>query len=429
MNRLKPSVLLIGVGVCVLLLALHVIGVFKELSEVMRRLYGEHLVHAGDLRPAILLQYGYYTLMAFLSAWICVELPRFWQKVAFVVGLCFLTVTFSATLALRGWLLEPFSGLIATIFAGVLGIAFSGSERGARRHRFRQFFVGRISSDVFDQLIDNREPVKLTGKREVTSLTCRIINTSELTDELEAVDVEQMNSAFLKAVSEFLVQRGAYLDVCNSQGITAQFGFPVADPEHALKACRLGLELRDILTPLADELEKRWKRKPVLGIALASGPASGGLIGYGSFQFYSVLGEAPELSRRLCNMNGVYGSRLLIAASTFNAVKDSMEVRPMEMIAAPGKTGLREVYELLAEKGTLTQGSLQARDAFWQGVVALRQGDATASLEKLRQALVVGQDDPPLRYFKERAESLAKAGSGTDTAKPKVHARKSEETS
>lgn len=423
MNRPKSSVLLIGVVVCVPLLALHRFGLFEELSQVMDRLYREHLAHGAGLMPARALEYGYYTLAAFLSAWVGVELSRSWVKLVFITGLCFLTATLSVALAMRGYLLEPFSGMIATIAAGVLGIAFSGSERGRRQHQFREFFVGRIDDETFDQILHHQEPVKLTGKREVTSLTCRIINTSELAEELEPADVEQMSSAFLKAVSEFLVQRGAYLDVCNSQGITAQLGFPVADAEHAVKACKLALELRDFLMPLGDELQKRWPRKAVLGIALASGPASGGLIGYGRFQFYSVLGEAPELSRRLCNMNGVYGSRVLIAASTFALVKDAMEVRPMELIAAPGKTGLREVYELLAEKGTMTAGSLQARDAFWQGVVALRQGDAAGASEKLKQALVVGQDDPPLKYFKERAESLAKA------APVKAHVRKSEEAS
>lgn len=423
MNRIKPSVLFIGFAVCVPLLALHRFGLFEELSEVMRRLYREHLSRSGDLRPSMALEYGYYTVAAYLSAWVGVELQKSWHKAAFMVGLSFLTLTLSVVLALRGILLEPFSGLMAVLAAGSLGIAFSNTELGSRQHLFRRFFVGRICSDTFEKLIQDRVPVKLTGKREVTSLTCRIINTSELTESLQPSDLEQVSSAFLKAVSEFLVQRGAYLDVCNSQGVTAQFGFPLADKDHAQTACRVALELREFLVVLAAELEKRWLNKCALGVALASGPAAGGLIGYGSFQFYSVLGEAPELSRRLCNMNGVYGSRLLISASTFALVKEAMEVRPMELIAVPGKTVLREVYELLAEKGTLTPGTLQARDSFWQGVVALRQGDAATASQKLAQALVAGQDDPPLRYFKERAEELAKA------TKAKPHVRKSEEAS
>jgi len=424
MNKLKPSVLIIGVIVCVPLLAMHRFGLFAELSDVLLRFYREHLVLAdADLKRNALLQYSYYTAAAFLSASVCMDLPRQLHRFTFLFALCFLTLSLSFVLAWKGVLFEPFSGIAATLSAGLLGLAFSGSERGRRVHAFRQFFVGRLSVEAFEKLIENREPVQLTGKRELTSLTCRLINTHELAGTMEAQDLEQMSSALLKAASEFLVERGAYLDVTNSQGITAQLGFPVADGEHAIKACRLAVALSEFLNELSVELEKRWPQRPRFGIALATGSTVCGLIGYGEFQRYSALGEPPELSRRLCNMNGVYGSRILIANSTFTAVKDAIEVRPMELLAAPGQTGVREVYELLGEKGDFTKGQLAARDAFWQGVVALRQGDAKAALDKLRQAIVVGQDDPPLRYFKERAEALLKP------APAKTHVRKSEEAS
>ncbi|MBL9146248.1 MAG: adenylate/guanylate cyclase domain-containing protein [Verrucomicrobiaceae bacterium] len=424
MNKIKASVLLIGVVVCVPLLALYRFGLFNELNDVVLRFHRDHFVlPVPELQRATALSYASYTLAAFLAAWVCVELSSMLQRLAFLFGLVFLSLTASCVGAWQGVLFEPFSTIAATLAAGILGLAFSGSERERRVHLFRQFFVGRISTDLFAKLTEGNEPVALTGRREVTSLTCRIINTSQLATDMEPQDVEQLTSAFLKAVSEYLVERGAYLDVSNSQGITAQFGFPAAAEDHAHVACKLALQLREFLNELSAELEKRWQRKPVLGIALASGPVVGGLIGYGEFQRYSVLGEPPELSRRLCNMNGVYGSQLLIAASTWTAAKEHIEVRPMEMIAAPGQTGAREVYELLGEKETLTKGALAARDSFWQGVVALRQGDAKAALEKLRQAIVVGQDDPPLRYFKERAEALLKE------PKDKPHVRKSEQSS
>lgn len=428
MNKIKPSALLIGVAVCVPLLVLYRTGLFAELSANLLRFHRDHLqLENPDLKRHALLQYGYYTMAAFLTAWVCIELPKVGQRFAFMLAMVFLTLSLSFVLAWKGVLFEPFSGIFATLASGWLGLAFCGSERGRRVHVFRQFFVGRLDVDSFAKLIDNREPVALTGKRELTSLTCRLINTSELAASMEPQDLEQMSSAFLKAVSEFLVKEGAYLDVSNSQGITVQFGFPVKDEDHALHACQTALKLREFLNELTLELQLRWPQKPVLGIALATGETVCGLIGYGEFQRYSALGEPPELSRRLCNMNGVYGSRLLIASTTFAAVKEKVEVRPMEMIAAPGQSGAREVYELLGEKDSLTKGTLAARDAFWQGVVALRQGDAKTALEKLRQAIVVGQEDEPLHYFKERAEAMLQASGGKD--KGKEHVRKSVEAS
>jgi class 3 adenylate cyclase len=404
MNRLKPSVLLIAVAACVPLLVMHRFGALASMAIGVGKLYLPHalLPLGAHIVPALSLVLP--TLFSFLTAWICTDLPKLWQRIAFIVGLSCLVASLSVVLAIKGVVFEPVSSVIIIVVAGTLSIVFGTTERGQRVHRFREFFVDRISTDNFAKLIANDEPVQLTGKRSLTSLTCRLLNTGELAPSMDATAFEQMSSAFLKAVSEFLVEHGAYLDVCNSQGITVQLGFPVASDNHAITACKLALELRDFCDTLLTEFDSRWHRRPPYGIALASGECICGLIGHGAFQFYSALGEAPEMSRRLCNMNGVYGSRVLIAASTFTSVKDKVEVRPMELIAAPGQTGLNEVYELLAEKGNMLQGELTARDAFWQGVVALRQGDAENALAKLKQAFVIGKDDGPLKYFRQRAE-------------------------
>jgi class 3 adenylate cyclase len=419
MLRLKPSALIIGVIACVPVLALHRLGLFDEMGAALLRMYREHF-QAADLQPAPLLQYGWHTVAAFVSAWVCLELPRQLQRFAFLFGLVFMTALLSPVLALEGILFEPFSGSFAALAGGLLGIAFSGTEKGRREHQFRHFFIGRIDEDSYARLIQDHEPVKLTGKREVTSLTCRILNSAELAAGHEPQSVEQMSSAFLKAVSDFLVQQGAYLDICNSQGITVQFGFPVARDDHAIEACRVALALDRFLHELETEIDKRWLRRPVVGIALSSGPVLCGLIGHGAFQFYSVIGEPSEFSRRLCNMNGVYGSRIILATSTFAMVKTSVEVRPLELVATPGHTILREVYELLGQKGSLTPEQATARDAFWEGVVALRQGDGANAKAKFTKAKLKDHDDAPLRYFLERAESLGK---------DKPHVVKSEQAS
>lgn len=409
MKRLKPSVLLIGVGICVPLLALQRFGVMREVAEALLKTYrGSILPASTDLHHMPALQYAVQTMLAFFTAWICAELTKQWQRFAFIAGLSFLIALLSPVLAMQGVLFEPFSGMIAIVGSGLAAMMFAVSERGSRVQLFRHFFVDRLRAADFEELVRGEEPVKLAGTRELTSLTCRILNSRELTEAMPAEEFEKLSSAFMLSASEFLVANGGYLDVCNSQGITVQFGFPIRDEDHALSASHVALQLRDHLGALSTELATRWKHKPVLGIALASGACACGLIGHRAFQFYSALGEAPELSRRVCNMNGVYGSQVLIAATTFNLVKDLVEVRPMELIAAPGHTGLREVYELLGKQGSLSEGEAKARDAFWQGVVALRQGDAKNALAKLQQALVIGKDDAPLKYFKQRAETLQK---------------------
>ena len=407
MSRIRPSILFIGVLVCTPLLALTRFGLFRQVSESVQRLY-EHTLRlpAEALVTPGWLSYGYYTVMAFACSWVCVTLPKQAPRYAFIMVLCFLTLTLSPLLALNGILFEPFSGLMAILAAGLAGLVASGTERGQRLRSFRTFFLGRLTEDQFDQLIEDKEPVALTSKRDVTSLTCRILNTDKLSHNLLPDQLDMLSSSFMKAVAEFLVTQGGYLDVCNAHGITVQFGFPVKNPQHALQAGRVALALRTFLQDLSGELERRWGHMPVIGVGLSSGSAVCGLIGYHEFQFYSVLGEPPDMSRRLCHMSGVYGSPVLISASTFNAIRNQVEVRPMEMLAAPGQTAVSEVYELLCDKGHLSPPEAAARDAFWEGVVALRKGDAKTAVTKLMKAESKGHHDPAREYFLERAQAL-----------------------
>ena len=171
-------------------------------------------------------------------------------------------------------------------------------------------------------------------------------------------------------------------------------------------------------------MQNRWHRKPAFGVALATGPMSIGLFGFGEFQFFSAVGEPADFSRRLCSINLVYGSHLLVNSRTFHLTNELMELRPMEMVYAPRMHQVSEVYELLAEKGTLNDEEMKARDAFWQGVVSLRKGAYKEAVQHLETAKVDGREDPPLKYFLERAEAgLRDDNPGSDTRGSARHVR------
>lgn len=422
MSSKRAAILIIGVFVCAPLLALYHYGVFREISGWLERTYHQVFVLPDEhLIRLVPVQYAFYTFMAFFSAWVCVEMPRQSRKVGFIFGASFLTLSLSPALAFNGLLFEPFSGIAAIVIAGLLGIAISGTEKGQRAHLMRRFFIGRVSEDAFSKLIASKELPQLTGRRELTVLSCRVLNYAELGAELEAQEMEKLSSGFLKAAAEFLVSKGAYLDSCNEDGVRVLFGFPLADENHAATTCKVAIELRQRLINLTQEMENRWHKKPALGVALASGDMTCGLFGFSEFQFYGAVGESLEFSQRLFAINTVYGSHVLLSNRTFHLAQEAIEVRPMEMVFAPKIHAVSEVYELLAEKNTLTEDEVKARDAFWQGVVLLRKADYAAALEHFNQAKLEGRDDPTLRYFAERAEAGAR--DDTSTVDPKGSAR------
>lgn len=424
MNRNHVAAMFIGVLVCIPLLALYHFGYFKSTVEWFDLLYarGFILTPAG-LKHLVWLQYGYYTLLAFAGAWVCIEMPSQWRRFAFLLGGTFLTATFGCIMAMSGILFEPVSGSLALWIAGIAGIAVGGSVNAYRCHVMREYFVGRLSTRAFEELADQNNPAKMTERREITVLTCRLLNHAELSTGIEAPQFEQLATHFQRSVSEFLIERGAYLDDCDARQVRVFFGFPLTDEHHARHAVQVAAVLRTHLDVVTREIEQRFGKKAQVGVAFSTGPAVCGLFGVSHFESFSAIGDVIDFSTQLAVLNAVYGSRVLISARTYALVKDSAEVRPMEMVCAAGSSQMSEVYELLGEKGSLSEQETRSRDAFWQGVVQYRKGDLKQALESFKSATIEDREDAPLKYFVERLDAASKGRGAADKETPK-HARK-----
>lgn len=424
MNRNHAAAMFIGVLVCIPLLALYHFGFFKSTADWFAALYARgFILPQGGLKQLVWLQYGFYTLLAFVSAWVCIEMLSQWRRFAFLLGGTFLTSSFGCIMAMSGILFEPVSGILALWLAGIAGIAVGGTVDGYRRHVMREYFVGRLSTRLFEELADQNTPAKMTERREITVLTCRLLNHVEIATSIEPKFFEELATHFQRSVSEFLIARGAYLDDCDARQVRVFFGFPLTDEHHALHAVQVAAVLRTHLASLSREIELRFGKRAQIGVAFSSGPAVCGLYGVSHFESFSAVGDVIDFATRLCNLNSEYGSKVLVSARTYTLVKDTAEVRPMEMVSVSGSSQMSEVYELLAEKGTLTELETRARDAFWQGVVQYRKGDLTQSLESFKNAVIEDRDDPPLKFFIERVEAAIKEKAAPEKDTPK-HSRK-----
>lgn len=419
MNRNQSAAIIIGVLICAPLLALYHFGAFHGIAAWFEALYSRMFVIRAPLRHVLLVQYAYYTAMAFITSWVCIEMVSQWRRFAYLLGATFLTMTMAFLLVFTGTLFEPVSGILAIWLAGIAAIAVSGWLNGYRTHIMRGLLAGRLSTKAFEELDAKEDPSKLTGKRELTVLSVRVLNPAEMPLDIEGERFEQLSDHIQRSVTEFVVTRGGYLDDCDVESVRAIFGFPIADEHHALHAAQVAAALRAHLTVLTREVEQNWGKTPRFGVALTTGEAMCGLLGMDDFQSFSASGEVCDFSDRLCVLNSLYGSRVLLSAKTYAQVKEKIEVRPMEMLYSSNGQPQGEVYELLAEKGTLPEMDARARDAFWQGVVQYRQGDNNKALESFQNATVEGREDAPVRYFIDLVTASLKDGGRNTKSIPK----------
>lgn len=409
MKRYFLASLLIGCASLAAVVTLHYAGVFSMLTAWL-----ENIFVAAKLFP--LLQSGttearWQTLewvlllaSAFGVAWCVIDVPQVGQKMLFYLSLVIVVFGLSFTLALYGATFSPFSTLAAATCSMIMGLVYAGTEQGMRKRVLQNVLGDRVSKETFSALINSEKMISLEGGTyEATVLTCRLFNHAELKDKMEAADLVALTNRFLRNTADFLMSRGAYLDESSPDCVRVFFGLLAPDENHALQACQTALELKRRLLNLDAECENRWFHRPKHGVAISSGLMTVGVYGSSRHFYFSGVGLVTDFSRRICAMNRIYSSDVLLSARTFQLANESIEVRPMEMIYDPESDVMTEVYELLAEKEGFDAQACQRRDVFWEAMILYREKDYAKALEKFSEASAAkdGEEDHAVDFFIE----------------------------
>jgi adenylate cyclase len=398
LRYLKVTVLLgflTAAGVIVLFEA----GAFSGLDERLCQFYGLK----GDYLPQRALQYTVALLLSLGAAWATVDIPRASLKVI-VAGIALAEVFCTAWVAqLYGMFFSPFVGAAAVILSATAGLVYSASEGGRRKRVLRLIFGDRLSKRSFYALVNSRQPLHFSGEPcEATAVVCEILNHEELMEALPVNDCVTMTNRLLAEAGDFLVEAGGYLDECAGESLRVVFGAPLADEQHAVKACDAVLGLARKLDALNVEFATAKGHKLDWRIGINSGEMVAAAYGSRRLGGFSVSGDVAEFARRLCVANGVFGSRILIGGGTFAYAGEAVEVRPMDIIRNRDTHDHEEIYELLALKGGLSGEEADRRDMFWKGVVYYRERRWDEALEHFEFARGEEGEESPVGHYLRR---------------------------
>ena len=131
----------------------------------------------------------------------------------------------------------------------------------------------------------------------------------------------------------------------------AFFGAPLDNLDHAQRACRAALAMREQRQAMGTEWAKTGR--PILRArtGVNSGPMLVGNLG-SKYRFaYGVLGDQVNLGSRLEGLNKMFGSEILIGENTARLVKDEFLLRKIDVVRVKGRAQCVDVFELVSENG------------------------------------------------------------------------------
>src|SRR5436309_12934675 len=123
---------------------------------------------------------------------------------------------------------------------------------------------------------------------------CDLVGSTELSARLDPEDLREVIAAYHRAVADTIAGLDGFVAKYMGDGVLVYFGYPRAHEDDAERAVRAGLGVVDAVGHLDVKSVKLQAR-----IGISTGlVVVGDLIGEGSAQEQSVVGEAPNLAAR-----------------------------------------------------------------------------------------------------------------------------------
>src|SRR6516225_4926274 len=129
-------------------------------------------------------------------------------------------------------------------------------------------------------------------RRQLTVMFCDLVGSTELSVRLDPEDLREVIGTYHRTVAEVVAELDGFVAKYMGDGVLAYFGYPQAHEDDTERAVRAGLGVIDAVRQLDVRSAKLEPR-----VAIATGlVVVGDLIGEGSAQEQSVVGETPNLA-------------------------------------------------------------------------------------------------------------------------------------
>ncbi len=145
---------------------------------------------------------------------------------------------------------------------------------------------------------------------------------------------------------EIVLMYNGTFDKFIGDAVMAFWGDPLPMEDHAERAVMTALDMIDKLHHLNIKWEEEGKSKLNIGIGINSGDMLVGYMGSSRIVDYTVIGDNVNLASRLEGLNKYLGTNIIISESTYESVKDMVNVTHHREVQVKGKNQLVKIYSI-----------------------------------------------------------------------------------
>jgi adenylate cyclase len=303
-------------------------------------------------------------------------------------------------------------GFVAALGAILLTLAVEMRDR-----RFVHDALGRYTSPVLVQTLMERPDLldKFGGARqEISVYFSDIRGFTTLSEGMEPERLVELLNEYLSAMTEVVERHGGYVDKYIGDAIMAIWGAPLPAPDHAARACRAAIEMRDRLAQLRPLFAERYGAELHARAGVNTTAAVVGNVGSRQKTNYTALGDGVNLASRLEGANKAFGTAILCGDATRAATGPLFAWRSVDVLRVKGKREGVPVHELVGLDAGLSPGErdgIARWEAAWAVARARRFAEARDAFAELAAERPT---DPLAALWLERSAGLAAAPPPSD---------------
>jgi adenylate cyclase len=219
-----------------------------------------------------------------------------------------------------------------------------------KRERLGRFLSPQVASRIIATSDSQGFELGEPEVREVSVLFADIVGFTSMSEKLTPSAIALILNDYLSRMTDAIFMFEGTLDKYIGDAIMAVFGAPLDMPDHAARAVRTAIEMRNRLA----EFNAERKNGPLLQIRIGinSGKAVAGEIGSINKREYTVLGDTVNTASRLESSVAKPGL-IVIGPNTYDAVHEEFNLRAMGEFSLKGKENKVIVHEVLGSRSAL----------------------------------------------------------------------------
>ena len=220
-------------------------------------------------------------------------------------------------------------------------------EEVQREQRIRDRLSRYSSPHVVDRLVEGGEDDSEAGmysEEAVASvLFADLEGFTSLSETMTPPEVTLMLNAIFARLTEAVFEFEGTVDKFIGDEIMAFFGAPIAQGDHAERAVRCAVRIRECLAEF--NASRPGEVQLAMNIGINSGPVIVGDIGSPQRKDYTVIGDTVNTAKSI-ESQAAKGGKIVIGPATYELVKDLCRCEALPLMALKGKQEQLQLYSV-----------------------------------------------------------------------------------